>query len=543
MTWNEALLRSVGWYALVFGFGAGLTWWVRARPPTYLPGWLLRSLDPFLFALPFALPFAIARLSSESRLFVIGIGLSIVAAPGLLMLRRRGLTDRAFDVWVNARRRSAQFPGLSIGVVRGQELVYARAFGVADRETSRPATLETIYRIGSVTKVFTTTLLTILRDQGVVQLDDAVEKYLPQGVRLPSDPGGVWPMTLRHLATHASGLPSLPVNLTPRGDDPYGGYTVEALYDGLARTRLDFPTGADYSYSNLGMGLLGHVLERAAGKPYDDLLKQYLLVPLGMNDTSITLGHNQRGRLAIGYKEEDPTRRAADWDAGCLAAAGALLSTIPDLAKFLALQLRAGQADVVPLAGGTLTELHSAQHLAKDWNSAQGLGWQLQRNDSHGNLVWHNGGLDGFASWMSFLPKFQVGVIVLTNCGRGVDSLGQWIQKEARLRFGTTRPVELDPQVEVMARALADHLAAPPADSLAELFNPAFLAAIPFTRVKPLFVQIRQRLGPCQGVEVTPTEARRRGNVVFHFANGKTSRCELEIDGANPPRLIYLRMK
>jgi CubicO group peptidase (beta-lactamase class C family) len=543
MTWGEALLYSVGWYAVVFGLAASLTGWVRTRPPARVPSWLLRGLDPFLIGLPFVLPFVIANLYPDGRMFAIGVVLSIAAGLGLKGIRRRGLTDRAFDVWLDAFRRSARLPSLSIGIVRGQELVYARAFGVADRETSRPATLQMIYRIGSVTKVFTTTLLAILRDQGTVRLDDAVEQHLPEGVCLPSDPRGARPMTLRHLATHSSGLPRLPVNLTPRGDDPYGGYTVEALYSGLAQTRLDFPTGADYSYSNLGVGLLGHVLERAAGKSYEELLQQYLLEPLGMNDTSITLGPDQQARLAIGYKEEDPTRRAADWDTGCLAAAGALVSTIPDLAQFLALQLLAGHADVVPVAGGTLTELHTAQQLAKDWNSARGLGWHLQHNEGQGDLVWHNGGLDGFASWVSFLPKFQVGVIVLTNCGRSVDSLGQWLQKEARLRFGVLRPVELDPQVEVMARALANHLAAPPTDSLAELFDPTFLAAIPFTQVKPLFEELHKQLGACQGVEVTASEKPRRGNVVFRFANDKTSRCELEINGSNPPRLIYLLMK
>jgi CubicO group peptidase (beta-lactamase class C family) len=508
-----------------------------------VPGWLLRGLDPILIGLPFALPFVIARLHADSRMLLIGVVLSITAGLGLRVIRRHGLTDRAFDVWLDSLRRSAQLPSLSIGIVRGQELVYARAFGIADRETARLATLETIYRIGSITKVFTTTLLAILRDQGAVRLDDAVEKHLPEGVRMPSDPRGARPITLRHLATHSSGLPRLPINLTPRGDDPYGGYSIEALYSGLAQTRLDFPTGADYSYSNLGMGLLGHVLERAAGKSYEELLQQYLLQPLEMNDTRTTLGPDQLARLATGYKEEDTTRRAANWDAGCLAAAGALVSTIPDLARFLALQLRAGHAGVVLVAGGTLTELHTAQQLAKDWKSACGLGWNLQHDEDQGDLVWHNGGLDGFASWMSFLPKFQVGVIVLTSCGRSVDSLGQWLQKEARLRFGVLRPVELDAQVEIMARALANYLAAPPTDSLAELFDPTFLAAIPFTQIKPLFERLYEQLGACQGMEVTAGATPRRGDVVFRFADGKTSRCEIEINGSDPPRLIYLLMK
>ena len=144
---------------------------------------------------------------------------------------------------------------------------------------------------------------------------------------------------------------------------------------------------------------------------------------------------------------------------------------------------------------------------------------------------------------MSFLPGFQVGVIVLTNCGRSVDRLGQWLQEEARLRFGVPRPVELDPQVEIMARALANHLTAPPTDSLADLFDPVFLTAIPVTQVRPLFEQLYNQLGACQGVEVTPGEKPRCGNVVFRFANGKTSRCELEIDGSDPPRLICLLMK
>jgi CubicO group peptidase (beta-lactamase class C family) len=542
MTWGEALLWGVEWYAVVFGLAIGVTWWLTSRPPAHVPAWVLRGLDPFSIGLPVALPVVIASHHADRRLFVISVALSLAAGLGLHAIRRRGLTDRALDVWLDSFRRSSRLPSLSVGIVRGAELVYARAFGVADRAASRPATLDTMYRIGSVTKVFTTTLLAILRDHRIVRLDDGVEDHLPKEVRLPSDPRGV-PMTLRHLATHSSGLPRLPVNLTPRGDDAYGGYTPEALYDGLARTRLDFPTGSDYSYSNLGVGLLGHVLERAGGKPYEKLLEQYLLRPLRMDDTTITLRPDQQARLAVGYKEEDPTRTAADWDFGCLAPAGALVSTIPDLARFLALQLRAGQTGVLPVAGGTLTELHSGQQLASDWNSARGLGWHLQPQQGQGDLVWHNGGVDGFASWMSFLPRFQVGVIVLTNSGRSVDSLGLWLQKEARRRFGIPRTVDIDPQVEVMARALASHLAAPPTDSLAELFDPAFLAAIPFAQIKPLFEELHQRLGPCQDVEVTPGATPRHGNLVFHFANGKTSRCEVEIDGSDPPRLTYLLMK
>src|SRR5262249_5694080 len=156
-------------------------------------------------------------------------------------------------------------------IVRQQDLVYAKSFGLADRRNFQAATVHTLYRIGSITKVFTTTLLAMLRDRGAVRLDDPVANYLPSEVKLPTDPRGAPAITLRHLATHSSGLPSLPPNLVPKGEDPYGGYSVDALYAGLAQIRLVVPIGAGENYSNLGMGLLGHALERAAGMPYEEM--------------------------------------------------------------------------------------------------------------------------------------------------------------------------------------------------------------------------------------------------------------------------------
>src|SRR4029077_16861929 len=159
----------------------------------------------------------------------------------------------------------------------------------------------------------------LLRDRGFARLDDPVSQYLPPEVKLPADPRGSPAITLRHLATHSSGLPRLPVNLQSKGDDPYGGSPVENLYAGWASPRLDFPTGVRESYSNLGMGLLGHVLERAADTPYEDLLKQNLFGPLDMSHTTITLGPEHRELLAEGYREDNREGEAADWDLGCLA--------------------------------------------------------------------------------------------------------------------------------------------------------------------------------------------------------------------------------
>ena len=126
---------------------------------------------------------------------------------------------KKIDKYMQQQLETEKFPSLSIGVVHDQKLLFAKAYGLADRKTTRSATPETIYYIGSVTKVFTTTLMCMLRDRGVVRLDDPITKYLPSTVTVPTDPRGAPAITLRHLATHSSGLPRIPLNITPKGGD------------------------------------------------------------------------------------------------------------------------------------------------------------------------------------------------------------------------------------------------------------------------------------------------------------------------------------
>jgi len=327
------------------------------------------------------------------------------------------------DEYVNEQITKVGYPSLSIGIVRDQGLIFARSYGVADRKTDRKPTPDSLYSIGSVTKVFTTTLMCILRDRGVVRLDDSIAKYLPESVTLPTDPRGAPAITLRHLATHSSGLAKLPPNLMPVGDDPYGGYTVKQLYAGLPQAQLAYPTGAQYRYSNLGMGLLGHVLERATGEAYEPMLIKYLLDPLGMESTRINLSAEQRERFATGYHGERFAVVAPEWDLGCLAGAGGLASSVTDLGKFLALQMRAGQAAVEWVSGGTLTELHTPQRLTDGWDGAVGLGWHITPVPEMGDVIWHNGGTAGHFAFIGFVPEAKIGLIVLTNSDRPVDEV------------------------------------------------------------------------------------------------------------------------
>ncbi len=288
-------------------------------------------------------------------------------------LSAASLDEAAIDTLIKQTMAKHGYPSLSIGVVKDQELIFARAYGLADRQANRAATVDSIYRIGSITKVFTTTVMCMLRDEGRFQLDDPIAKYLPEGLQLPTDPRGARAITFRHLATHSSGLPGMPANLLPDEGHGWTGYTEQQLYEGLPKTQLQYPIGERCSYSNLGVGLLGHILARMECQSYDELLASRLLKPLGMSHTGCRLSAGQRARMTTGYVGEKLDEPARDDDFGCLAGCGDLASNVPDLAKFLSLQMREGQAGVKPVSGGTLRELHTPQRLMEGWDLAVGL--------------------------------------------------------------------------------------------------------------------------------------------------------------------------
>jgi Beta-lactamase class C and other penicillin binding proteins len=167
-------------------------------------------------------------------------------------------------------------------------------------DDKRPVDGDTIFEIGSATKVFTSLLLADAVKRGEVALTDPVAKYLPAEVKVPERAGRK--ITLVDLATHTSGLPSVPSNLAPKNPaNPYAGYTVQQLYDFLSTYQLSRDIGAQYDYSNLGVGLLDNALSRRAGVDYETLVQTRITRPLGMKSTSIALSEEQKRRLASGH--------------------------------------------------------------------------------------------------------------------------------------------------------------------------------------------------------------------------------------------------
>ncbi len=273
---------------------------------------------------------------------------------------------------------------------------------------------DTVFEIASVTKTFTALLLQQMVDAGEVRLSDPIGKYLPATVKSPTRDGKE--ITLLDLATHSSGLPRLPGNLKPKdAANPYADYTVQRLYDCLSHYELQRDIGKRYEYSNLGVGLLGHVLALRAGTNYESLVINRICDPLGMNSTRITLSQELKGRFATAHdKSEDPVEH---WDIPTLAGCGALRSTANDLAKYVAANMGLGQS---PLSKA----MKEAQRPRRSAGRSQKIGL-IWMTDTSSHTVWHNGGTFGSSAYIGFKADGSRGVVVLSNSGNGVDELGQ----------------------------------------------------------------------------------------------------------------------
>ena len=305
--------------------------------------------------------------------------------------------------------------GIVVGVIDsgGPRVI---SFGSAAKNDKRPLNGDTVFEIGSITKEFTSLLLTDMARRGEVALTDPVSRFLPQDVTTPGRSDRK--ITLAELSMHNSGLPRMPTNFKPKDSgNPYVDYSVENLYEFLSGHELTRDIGSQYEYSNLGVGLLGHVLALRAGLSYEDLVRARILEPLGMRDTAITLTPAMKSRLAVGHAESPRTEQnpfgltaVANWDIPTLAGAGALRSTVNDMLTFLAANLGFIKT---PLAGAIADQI-STPIPSNNPDFKVGYGWRIQ-NKFGSTIVWHGGATGGYRSYIGFDPQAKVGVIVLSN--------------------------------------------------------------------------------------------------------------------------------
>jgi CubicO group peptidase (beta-lactamase class C family) len=290
----------------------------------------------------------------------------------LTLLLAASPADAVEEVDVEKIIRERVDNGLSVGIVVGvidPNNTKFYSYGKMARGSDKPADENTIYEIGSVTKVFTAVLLADMVEKGELRLDEPVETFLPDRVKVPTYRGKK--ITLEHLATHTSGLPRLPDNLTPKdGMNPYADYTAEQMYDFLSSFTLERDIGSSTQYSNLGQGLLGHILALKAGVSYEQLVVDRICNGLEMDSTRITLSPQQKMHLAKGYMGET---EMPNWDFLALAGAGALRSSARDLVKFLAANLGFSKTELYPAMQNT----HKARHETDDSHTEIALGWHI----------------------------------------------------------------------------------------------------------------------------------------------------------------------
>lgn len=273
-----------------------------------------------------------------------------------------------------------------------------------------------VFEIGSITKVFTTSVLEDMVERGELRLDDPVAKFLPRSVRMPTRAGRQ--ITLLDLATQSSGLPRMPSNFAPRDpQNPYADYSVQQMYEYLSGYQLTRDIGAEYEYSNLGMGLLGHALALKARVSYEELVGRRILTPLGMRETAITLTPAMRAHLAPGHDAEG--RAVPNWDLPTLAGAGALRSSASDMLVFLAANV---DSTATPLSR-MLRHTQAERRPTNNPSLKIGLAWHILARPL-GNIVWHNGGTGGYRTFIGFDPVRRLGVVVLSNVDASVDDIG-----------------------------------------------------------------------------------------------------------------------
>ncbi len=303
--------------------------------------------------------------------------------------------------------RDHQSVGIVVGVVGAQgQRVFS--YGKMKEGGTNDVNADTLFEIGSITKIFTTLTLADMADHGELKLDDPIRKFLPATVKTPSRKGKQ--ITLLDLATHTSGLPRLPPavtgvwNMLFHSDDPYVNFGEKELYQFVSSYKLDRDIGAEFEYSNVGMELLGHCLALKAGTNYEALILQRVCRPLHMTNTFVDVPPALQSRFATGHDEDG--KPVKNWSSP-LPGDGGIRSTANDLLKFLSAEMGLTKSSL----SAAMTKTQVARRPTDDDDTAMGLGWMIVTN----GVIWHNGGTAGFCSWIGFDPKNHFGVVVLCN--------------------------------------------------------------------------------------------------------------------------------
>ncbi|MCR6719248.1 MAG: beta-lactamase family protein [Chitinophagaceae bacterium] len=342
---------------------------------------------------------------------------------------------QAFPLIERMYREHAQknnIPGLAFGLVVDGKLVYAGNYGYTDIAKKTVVTSSSLFRIASMTKSFTAMAILRLRDEGKLQLDDAVEKYISAMKGQPYPTADAPLVTVRHLLTHGAGFPE---------DNPWGDRQLadtDKELEAFLKEGINFSNapGVAYEYSNLGYALLGKIITKVSGQPYQQYIRENIWKPLGMNTSSWEYSDVATDKLAHGYRwingdwrEEELLHDTPD---GSWGAMGSMITSIEEFSRYMALHLNAWPASSAlesgPVRRSSVREMHhpwrfngfNPRYRYPDGRTCAvtsaygyGLGWLM---DCEGRvMVSHSGGLPGFGSQWRILPDYGIGIVAFGN--------------------------------------------------------------------------------------------------------------------------------
>lgn len=326
---------------------------------------------------------------------------------------------RLIDTWVEAQRDYKDIPSVSVAVVKDQETIWRKAFGMANNDEKVSASTSTVYSICSISKLFTSIAIMQLYDAGKLRLDDHIETILPQ-YKLKQQYKESGPITIRSLLTHSSGLPresDFPYWTGP--DFPFP--TQEQMNAKLGQQQTLYPSSTFFQYSNLGIALLGEVVEKLSGKTYDAYVEENILKPLRLASTRPYIPKEEWGKkMALGYgatKRDGSRDKVNLFDAKGIKAAAGYTSNVEDLAAFASWQFRLltkGGTEI--LKSSTLKEMHRVHWVDPDWKTFWGLGFSIAQQEG-GNFVGHGGSCPGYRSSFQLDPKEKMAYVVMINAG------------------------------------------------------------------------------------------------------------------------------
>src|SRR5215467_4363689 len=310
-------------------------------------------------------------------------------------------------------------PGVAVAVVQDGKVVYAKGYGYRDLEQKLPVTTGTLFPIGSITKSFTALTFAILKDEGKVDWDKPVRNYLPEFQM--NDPVASEEATPRDLFSHRTGLPRH--DLVWYSSD----FSREDMVGRLHELKPNKTFRGGYQYNNLTIMTMGYLEGKVSGLGWEGSIRQKIFNPLGMAHSDLSVDEIEKvDDHALPYElKKDVVTKVPIHKIDAIGPAGSINSSVDDMSRYLAFQLGDGKYEGKQIVTESdLREMHSPQTAIPDpppafnmpglGHISYGLAWVVTSYRGH-NLVWHNGGIDGFYALLSMLPDDHMGVVVLTN--------------------------------------------------------------------------------------------------------------------------------